>query len=225
LLLRTFISLQAVHPGFDPKNVLTFQVALSTRSYLDPARIRGFFRDLLSEIRNTSGVTAAATTALLPLNGDDNEVPFFVNGKPRPPISELPSAMFYVTSPGYAEAMHIPLLRGRYFTAQDNEKASIAAVVDQNMQRLYFDGEDPVGRHLTLQAGNDVSLEMEVVGVVGHVKQENLDTEAGSGILPQLYMPFDQIPDKFLESGIGGLNIVARTASEPTGLIPAMKQA
>ena len=132
--------------------------------------------------------------------------------------------MFYITSPGYSDAMHIPLLRGRYFTAQDSEKAPPVAVVDQNMQRLYFDGEDPVGRHLTLQGGSDVSFEMEIVGVVGHVKQENLDTESGSAILPQMYMPFDQIPDKFLESGIGELNIVTRTASEPTTYVSAIKE-
>jgi len=224
LLLRTFIGLEGVNPGFESKNALTFQVALSTRNYSDATRIRGFFRDLLTEVRNIPGVTAAATTTLLPLSGDDSETQFFINGKPRPPISQLPNAMFYITSPWYSDAMHIPLLRGRYFTPQDNEKAPFVAVVDQNMQRLYFDGEDPVGRRITLQGGSDVSLEMEIVGVVGHVKQENLDTESGSAILPQLYMPFDQIPDKFLESGIGELNIVTRTASEPTSYVSAIKE-
>jgi putative ABC transport system permease protein len=120
--------------------------------------------------------------------------------------------------------MHIPLLRGRDFTIQDNEKAPYVALVDQNMRRLYFDDEDPVGRHLTLQAGNEISFDMEVIGVVGHVKQEDLDTEAGSTILPQLYMPFDQIPDQFLASGIGELHVVVRTASDPAGLVSAMKQ-
>jgi len=224
LLLRTFIGLKSVKPGFEPKNVLTFQVALSGGSYSDPTRTRGFFRDLLTEVRNVPGVSAAATTGLLPLNGDDNEGPFFINGKPRPPLSELPMAMFYITSPGYVDAMRIPLMRGRYFTIKDNEKAPYVAVVDENMQRLYFDGEDAVGRHLTLQAGNEIAFEMEVVGVVGHVKQENLDTEAGSSVLPQLYMPFDQIPDKFLASGIGELNIVARTTSDPAGFVPAIKE-
>jgi predicted permease len=224
LLLRTFVGLRAVKPGFDPKNVLTFQVALSARSYSDPARTRRFFRDLLTEVRSLPGVAAAATTTLMPLSGDDSETQFFINGKPRPPISELPSAMFYITSPGYDQAMHIPLIRGRYFTSQDTEKAPYVAVVDQNMQRLYFDGEDPVGHHLTLQAGSDIAFDLEVVGVVGHVKQENLDTEAGSTILPQLYLPFDQIPDQFLASGLGGLNILARTASDPIGFVPAMKQ-
>jgi predicted permease len=224
LLLRTFVSLEAVKPGFDPKNVLTFQVALSARNYSDPARTRSFFRNLLTGVRNVPGVAAAATTTLVPLSGDDSEAQFFINGKPRPPVSELPSAMFYVTSPGYDEAMHIPLIRGRYFTSQDNEKAPRVAVVDQNMQRLHFDGEDPVGRHVTLQAGNDIAFDMEVVGVVGHVKQENLDTEAGSTILPQLYFPFDQIPDEFLATGLGGLSVVARTASNPTSFVAAMKQ-
>src|SRR5262249_31456145 len=224
LLLRTFVGLQSVKTGFDPKNVLTFQVALSAKNYSDPARTRGFFRDLLTEVRNVPGIPAAATTTLLPLSGDDSETQFFVNGKPRPPVSELPSAMFYITSPGYIDSMHIPLIRGRYFEPRDNEKAPYVTVVDKNMQRLYFDGEDPVGRHLTLQAGNDIAFDMEVVGVVGHVKQENLDTEAGSSILPQLYMPFDQIPDQFLASGIGELTLVARTASDPTGFVAAIKQ-
>jgi predicted permease len=224
LLLRTFIGLRGVKPGFDPKNVLTFQVSLSTGGYSDPTRIRRFFQDLVGEVRNVPGVSAAATTSLLPLSDEDSETQFFINGKPKPPVSELPNAMFYITSPGYIESMNIPLLRGRDFTIQDNEKRPYVVLVDQNMQRLYFDDEDPVGRHLTLQAGNEVSFDMEVVGVVGHVKQENLDTEAGSTILPQLYMPFDQIPDQFLASGIGELHVVVRTASDPAGLVPAMKQ-
>jgi len=132
--------------------------------------------------------------------------------------------MFYIISPGYIESMHIPLLRGRDFTIQDNEKRRYVVLVDQNMQRLYFDDADPVGQHLTLQAGNEISFDMEVVGVVGHVKQEDLNTEAGSTILPQLYMPFDQIPDQFLASGIAELHVVVRTASDPAGLVPAMKQ-
>src|SRR5262249_28060579 len=100
LLLRTFIGLQGVKPGFDPKNVLTFQVSLSTGGYSDPKRIGPFSKVGCGEFKNGPGFSAAATTPPLPLSGEDSETQFFINGKPKPPVSELPNAMFYITSPG-----------------------------------------------------------------------------------------------------------------------------
>jgi len=92
------------------------------------------------------------------------------------------------------------------------------------MERLYFPDEDPLGKHIAMPLGKDASFDVEIVGVVGHVKQENLDTEAGSSILPQLYMAFDQIPDKFYSNDIGGLGIIARTASTPSSYLPAIRE-
>ena len=224
LLLRTFITLQGVNPGFEARNVLTFQVAATGRNYTEPENLRRFLRNVAENVRTIPGVASAGLTTLLPLGGDDSETAFYRNDRPRPPLSELPSAMFYITGPGYTDAMHIPLLRGRFFTEQDGQKAPLAGVIDTNMERLYFQDEDPLGKHINLPLGADASFDLEIVGVVGHVKQENLDSDAGSTILPQLYMPFDQVPDKFFSNDISGLGIVARTASNPPAYLPAIRE-
>jgi predicted permease len=225
LLLRTFVSLSNSSPGFDPSNLLTFEVAISSKGYSTADSVRRFYRRLLEDTGNLPGVKAVSATTLLPLSGGENDSTFFVNGRPKPPISQLPSAMFYLTGPGYDRAMGIPLLRGRYFTRQDNEKSAPVAVVDQYMERLYFEGDDPVGKHISLQGGALI-FEMEIVGVVGHVKQQDLASEAGSKVLPQLYMPFDQIPDRFLEDAPGSDQyVVVRTSSDPIAYIPEIKRA
>jgi predicted permease len=224
LLLRTFVGLQAVNPGFEAKNLLTFNVAAQSKDYREPGKMKRFFRDVAEGVRAIPGVRAAGLTALLPLSGGDSEMQFYRNDKPRPPVSELPSAMNYVSSPGFAEAMHIPLMKGRYVNDQDGHNAPPVTMIDTNLERLYFPGEDPIGKHITLGAGADLSFDMEIVGVVGHIKQENLDTDGGSSILPQNYLLIDQIPDKFFSDDIGGLTVVARTGSDPMGYVSAIKQ-
>src|SRR5262249_32231539 len=123
LLLRTFVTLQRVNPGFDPKNVLTFQVATSGRNYTDPEKVRQLLRNLTEKVQTMPGVTSAGLCALLPLSGSDSEIWFYRSNQPRPPLNELPQAMFYLTGPGYTDAMHIPLMRGRSLTQSDGQKA------------------------------------------------------------------------------------------------------
>ncbi|HKV42903.1 MAG TPA: FtsX-like permease family protein, partial [Blastocatellia bacterium] len=137
--------------------------------------------------------------------------------------SQMPLAMFYITSPGYIEAMHISLIEGRQFSDRDTTKSPAVALIDRDFKELYFKNEDPVGKHFTLWGGNTISLEMEIVGVVEHVKQESLNTPIGSDVDPEFYMPFDQIPDAFLSAGTGGLTIVARTASNPLSYVAGIR--
>ena len=223
LLMRSVAALTKVNPGFDPKGVLSVQLSLSPGAYSEAAKIRSFYKELLENTRSIPGVRAATASALLPLDGDDSEIPFFITGRPAPSPSELPMAMNYLTTPGYLETMRIPLLKGRYFDQRDSEKTPMVAVIDENLEQDYFPGEDPVGKFITVQGGKEISISMQIVGVVGHVKQENLDTPSGSAIKTQLYMDFAQLPDQFLSVVGTGMGLLVRTDGDPVSYVPAIR--
>ena len=221
LLIRSFISVSRVNPGFDPRNVLSLQLSLSPAAYSDASKIRNFYREFLERTRRLPGVQAAGATDLLPLGGNDDELFFYISGRPVPPPSELPLTMSYMTTTGYLEAMRIPLRKGRYFEERDDEKSARVAVIDENMFRQYFPGEDPIGKYITIHPSPEITIEMQIVGVVGHVKQQNLDTDSGSNVQTQLYVPFAQIPDKWVG---GGMNVLVRTDSDPSGYVSAVRR-
>ena len=222
LLIRSFMSLNRVNPGFDPSNSVSMQISLSPVAYAKGSRTRNLCNELPKRIMNLPGVEGAAFTTLVPLDGVDSEVPFFVSGQPVGSLSELPLAMNYITTPRFLQTLRIPLLKGRYFDDHDGVDSTKVAVIDQNLARDYFADQDPIGKHITIQGGKDISIEMEIVGVVGHIKQQNLDTEGGSAVQGQIHFPMTQLPDQFI-SLFTELQMVVRTASEPLSFVPFIR--
>lgn len=220
LLIRSFIALNHVSPGFDDQNILTFDVSLSSKEYAEAPKVRRFFKQFLEKIENLPGVQSAAATELLPLSGSDSENQFYVTGRPKPSPSELPLAMSYITSPDYLKTMHIPLLKGRFFEESDTLTSGLVMVIDENMANQYFPGEDPVGQHISMPINPTADFEFRIIGVVGHVKQENLDTADGSTVGTQMYITHSQIPDEFI---FPGSTLVVRTNAEPSGYLPAIR--
>ena len=220
LLIRSFIALNDVSAGFDDQNILTFDISLSSKEYAEAPKVRRFFHQFVEKIEALPGVQSAATTTLLPLGGSDSESQFYVSGRPKPSPSELPLAMFYITSPDYLKTMRIPLLKGRFFEESDTLTSGPVIVVDENMANQYFPGEDPVGQHLSLPVTPDTDLEFQIVGVVGHVKQENLHTVDGSAVGPQMYITYAQVPDEFV---FPGLTLIVRTNADPSGYVSAIR--
>jgi predicted permease len=218
LMIRSFMALNQVDAGFDTKNVLTMDISLSPNAYEGP-KTRNFYKQFLEKVRNTAGVQSAAVTDLLPLNGGDSESTFYVGGRPKPPQSELPLAMTYTVSPGYIETMRIPLLKGRTFEDRDTQQSGLTTVIDENMVKDYFPNEDPLGQHLVVGDAS-VHFEMQIIGVVGHVKQENLDTPGGSDVKTQFYTCLNQIPDQFL---FGGMTMVVRTNTDPMSFFSTIR--
>jgi len=213
------MALNQVDAGFDPKNVLSMDISLSRNAYQEGPKIRNFYKQFLEKVRNTAGVQAAAVVDLLPLNGGDSESQFYVAGRSRPSQSELPLAMTYTVSPGYIEAMRIPLLKGRTFDDRDTQQSGLATIIDENMVKDYFPNEDPIGQHLMTGDPSQPSA-LQIIGVVGHVKQENLDTPGGSDVKTQFYTCFNQSPDQFIG---GGMTMVVRTNSDPMGFFSTIR--
>jgi predicted permease len=157
------------------------------------------------------------------MNGDD-ELPFWLDGQPKPAnTSDMEQSLFYMTGPGHLGAMQIPLLRGRFFTAEDSEHSTQVMVVDESFARQYFPNQDPIGQRIHVAI---VDMEPEIVGIVGHVKHWGLDTDgdARHPIVAQAYLNFMQIPDRFW-TGPPQTEVVLRTKGSPAGLVPTIREA
>jgi putative ABC transport system permease protein len=222
LTIRSLANLWSVNPGFDPRNVLAFNVALPGSTAKEaPGEIRGYLSQLTDAVASIPGVTAAGRTAgALPMAGD-NEVGFWIEGQVRPSTtSDMPNALNYFVGPGYLKAMGIRLLRGRFISEQDNIHSRFVAVIDDRFERQYFPNRNPLGEHLHL-AGLDELF--EIVGVVGHVNQNGLDENDRSASV-QLYNSIDQIPDKFIAAMAKSAGFVVRTEASNNGITSAIRQ-
>jgi predicted permease len=223
LVVRSLANLYRVKPGFDANNVLSFRIDLSPRAYSEATKIRAFYRDFPARARNLPGVQVIGAASVAPLNGYTIDFPFYVSGRAAPRPSDMPLAMDYLALPGYLETMRIPLIQGRFIDDRDTDKTPAVAVIDETLARQYFPGEDPVAQRLTVQAGKDATFELEIIGVVGHVKQENLDTEAGSSVQPQIYTALNQLPDPLMVIAGRNMNWLVRTSSDPRNYVSAIR--
>jgi predicted permease len=223
LMIRTLARLWSVNPGFNPQNVLVFDVTLAPSQGANAATTRSAIRELSQTLRAIPGIQATSVTGgAIPMSSD-NEFPFWIDGQTKPAnVSEMNQTLTYFVEPGYLKAMQIPLLRGRFVAATDDEHSPQVIVIDENFARKYFPGQDPIGRRIHVAI---FKMDPEIVGVVGHVKHWGLDLEADRHPLQeQIYSPFLQIPDA-VWSGPPQAGVVLRSASSPLGMVGAVREA
>ena len=219
LMVQSLWRLWRVDPGFDTRHVLTTRVGVSPTVMADGKSIRLAYQQMLDRVESTPGVEAAAVTSLVPLNGHDNELGFWLGGGPQPSDDQMHFALSYITTPDYLRAMNIPLRAGRFFTAHDTTASPPVLVIDEEMAKHMFPGQDPVGKEITLMVVGRV----QIVGVAGHVKHWGLDGNEAGRTSDEMYFPFLQIPDKFMSQIVVGVDLVARTATEPLSAISAVR--
>ena len=186
LMLRSLWELQTMDPGFDEHNVLTLAVLVNKQQFTDPRQEAAFFDAVLQRVRSLPGVESAGAVDDLPLVGGSSQ-PVAVEGHPVVALSEQPEVSVRVTTPGYIRAMHIPLLQGRDFNANDTNDSTAVVVISKTMAKQFWPDESPIGHHLKLSFFPD--KDRVVVGVVGDVKQHGLDSSAGDA---SLYYPVSQ---------------------------------
>jgi predicted permease len=219
LMIESLWRLWQVDPGFNTRNILTTQFALSPKAIGSPQAIRLAYQQLLGRAAAIPGVQSAAITSVVPLSERNSEISFWPGTGPQPPQDRLTSAMFYVVTPDYPSVMQIPLRHGRFFTDRDNLASPPVVVIDDVLARHMFPGQDPVGRQISLMVFGPV----EIVGVAGHVKHWGLDSDDTAKIREQIYFPFLQVPDKFMSVAVAGLTLVLRTGPEPLSLVSAVR--
>ena len=211
LLLRSFVRLTGIDPGFDYNNVAV--VSLTARgAYDDDAKVGAFLTRVRQAFEAVPGVESVGGANILPLSGGQLVYSFEIVGRPPFPRGQGPSMTTVTVTPNYFKTMRIPLLRGRDVAETDTAKSPGVVVVNERFVRQFFPNEEPIGRKLKIGNGDDFE-ENEIVGVVGDVKYLELTEE----MLPMFYLPAAQTKTR-------GLAFVARSAAA-TSLGPALRAA
>ena len=208
LLVRSFVRLQNVPPGFNTEGVLTMQLVASDPKYKDEKALANFHREIEKRVANLPGVKAEGVISVLPLTGSVGWGGISVEGYAPPPGQEL-QVDLRIASADYFRTMQIPLIRGRFFTERDNPDMPQAAIIDEKFAQRFWPNDDPIGKHLWFNPKKPFTI----VGVVGVVKQYGLEID-GKIVT---YFPQQQHPSD-------GMFLVARTTSDAAPLSSAIIQ-
>ncbi len=206
LLVRSFVRLQGVPPGFNADHVLTMQVAATGPKYREDKPVVRFYQEIESRIARLPGVKAEGVVSVLPLTGSVGWGGINVEGYTPPPGQEL-QVDLRTASTDYFRAMEIPLRRGRFFSERDTADKPQVVIIEEKFAERFWPHEDPIGKHLWF----DPKKPFTIVGVVGVVKQYGLDTDGKIAT----YFPQQQNPDN-------GPYLVARVAGDPAALSGAV---
>ena len=218
LLLRSFLRLEAVRPGFDPSHVLAVRVALMPPSFPTPGSIAGFQAELRRELEALAGVQSVGAISILPMSGSLALTDFTIEGRPPAAPENTPSANYRVAGPGYFAAMRIPLVEGREFSESDTLGTRRVAIVNQALARRFFAGSAAIGAHLRMQGFG--GGELEIVGVAGDVRQAGLSDAPGM----DLYLPYAQASVAAAGLLRNNMYSVIRTGREPLNLTAAVRR-
>jgi predicted permease len=209
LLIRSFIRLQRVDPGFNPRNLLAAVVTLPQADYPEQNQIAPFYSRLLERVRTLPGVRSAAAVSSLPLAGNDSDAGFLIEGRPEPRSDQRPVAWISSVSQDYFRTMGMRLIAGREFTERDNENSPKVVIISEAAARRHFPKEDPIGKRI----GNGrPDGWREIVGITADVKHFGLTQDARVS----MFFPDRQRPSR-------QMFIVARTAADPLSLGPALR--
>jgi putative ABC transport system permease protein len=213
LLIKSFMHLREIDPGFQPENVLAVRLSLPSGKYKQGEPRAQIYQQLVEKVKTTPGVQTAGAVLSLPLGGDTFNVGRGVLLEGRNPVPEEASNAAYLTvTPDYFRTLNIPLKEGRTFTDHDNSQSPKVVIVNETMARRLWPGQSPVGRRFSIW--RDEKFSREVVGVVGDTKAE-LDKEGEQ----QMYVPYAQ------DANWGSLSLVVRTNGEPASFAGAVREA
>ena len=213
LLIKSFLHLREINPGFNPDNVLTMRLTLTPGKYAQGEPRAQIYKQLIDHVKATPGVQSAGAVLSLPLGGDTFDVgrSLIREGRPMTP-DESSNAQYLPVTPDYFQTLQIPLKSGRFFTDQDTLQSTKVVIVNETMARALWPNENPVGRRFTIW--RDEKFPREIVGVVGDTKA-SLDKEAGR----QMYVPYAQ------DATWGSLSLVVRTAGDPSAMTSSVREA
>jgi putative ABC transport system permease protein len=209
LLFASFLSLRGVEPGVQPDRVLTLRLTLPQVQYPDATSVTSTFREIVARVRTLQGVEAAGLTLNVPLASDHQGTRLVFEGEPGDPDASR-SVHFSVATPGYLEAMGIPVMAGRSITDADAAGAPPTVLVNETLARTFLSGQDPIGRRIEFGGLRTI------VGVTGSVRLERLDADP----LPAMIFPLDQFPGTNRN-----MSLAVRTRGEPLAMLDAVRQA
>lgn len=213
LMIKSFMRLQNVDPGFKAQQLLVMDTLLPRAKYKEGPQVSAFYEQFLEKAAALPGVESVAAINSLPLSGGGAILAFQIEGRPPRAADNIDDAEHYVVTSAYFKTMGIPLIAGNLFTARDNKDMPLVTVINQSMARKYWPNQDPIGKRINL---GDPKTDpwITVVGIVGDIKHKGL-SEAN---YPQMYVPHAQNQSRVM-------TLVARTSSDPLDMVTPIKNA
>lgn len=224
LLIKSFLRLQQVDPGFEPERVLKADISLPPVKYSEREKIAAFHDQVLERLSAAPGVEAVGLISSLPLSGTNADTAFLIEGMPVPEPRERPHTHFRTISTDYLRAMGVKLIEGRSFTDQDQAQSPRVALINETMARRFWPGQSALGKRIALDFEAykfyrdrppelDLAAGMrEIVGIVHDVRHEGLE----AGPQPEMYTPDRQVPER-------EMNLVIRASADPAMLAATLR--
>lgn len=219
LLIRSFLALQDVNPGFESTNVVTMGLPVSDTRFPEVEQLEAYQRRVITELEALPGVRTVALTSVLPLQGWGYGMPFLIADKPTVDRANRQACFFKMVSPSYFSALRIRIRKGRGLSELDRKGGSPAAVINETMAARFFAGEEPLGKRLLVQEIVPGKPELgpeipwEIVGVIADEKVGGLDDNRSAG----MYVPLGQSPNY-------NTSLVIRGDVEPAGLVKSIER-
>jgi predicted permease len=214
LLIRSFVRVRDVNPGFNPRNVLTLELTMAGERYKDKTAVLADYHELWQRLENLPGLTSAGAVTSLPLSQMFAWGPITVEGRVPPPGERFINADVRMVSGHYFQAMEIPIREGRLFNDNDVANKPVVAIVDDYLAQQLWPNHDPIGKRLHIGGISETNSPwITVVGVVDRVKQYTLDSNSRIAF----YLPQTQYVTR-------AMNVVMRSSNDPSALAGPVKQ-
>ena len=214
LLLKSFVRLQNVHPGFEPKNVLTMEVALPLLKYPRGKPVADFFAEATRRVKALPGVEAAAFTTILPLSGTNSDSSFAIEGRDPTAENVYPDEEIRGITPEYFSVLKVPLLQGRFFNESDQFEGPGVIIVNNAFAKKWFPNQEAVGKRITFNDPRKPDVKwLTIVGVVGDMRHRGLDLDPK----PEYYQAHNQTPYR-------SIILTVRSAQDPRSLTSAIRR-
>jgi predicted permease len=206
LMMKSFVRLERVSPGFNPDRLLTMFVALPDAKYKSDQQTASFYEQLMERVQSLPGVQNAAVANLIPMGGMNETWTIRIEGRPEPKPGQEPDASYRTVSHSYFRTMQIPVLRGREFSSEDSSKGQLVVAVNEAFAARYWPGEDALGKRMRLNGPPEKEPWRTVVAVVGNIKNQ-LDVPEPA----EMYFPLRQ-QIEYTSA------LVVRTSSDPRSM-------
>jgi putative ABC transport system permease protein len=223
LMVRSFLALQTIDPGFDPRGVVALEVSVAGTGQAEPGRRAVLYPQILERIAGLPGVRAAGAINHLPIAGDIWGWPYRIEGRPTPRPGESPVAAYRAVMPGYFAAMRLPILRGRDVAPSDTASAPGVVLVNEFLANRVWPGEDPIGKRLSFDGSDEDPAWVTVIGVVKNGVREEWREEPDDEIFLAALQRKGLVESAKPQEAY--LTFVARTDGDPATLAPSLRSA